>query len=577
MSVVEALERLQANEAKGAIVALLAVWTQTRHARVADAIDRLSERYAPDPAGPEDAALYIAGDDAWQRRFAAADPLELGLLLRSLRPSDRPNERGSGLDALSMRLELLRGRPDPRASYPMLELLQDTSLRYEDPGRLRACIDKAALVLLELRDLRFATAIEQLDELAIEISARALASLISVREELKKVRPIELDSASLEALRRIEDQLWNAPRRDNAPSIRDMLDAVYDDPASDDARAVLADRLQEAGHPFGELIALQLRRAGTKKRASERETMLFVMHRKWRAALEPHQFTQETYRRGFLADAVFGYSAPAAASAHRPETHPRGIGTQREWNTVERLSFWPLADLPPTGLLRSRELRALREVEDVSAGELLAIDLETPLPWTSLSFDRVRTGRNWPSERVNQHLEHFPDVLPKLTSLTLPDTGLPIAHIGRLLDNLRLRSFSMVTSVEHASALVAAAQTAGVQQLGLLGPANLTIDLESKGLTMFFSPPMKGDAGSFALGLLRATAPLSLRTLEVALPPRTRTRGRASTDRTLPQHVEVFKREIDLDPIWRHAADSGMSCKTVPKISTWALSPGALL
>lgn len=84
----------------------------------------------------------------------------------------------------------------------------------------------------------------------------------------------------------------------------ELWEAVYADPADDEARLVLADLLTQRSDPRGELIVLQIQRAqrGGKDRATPRENELLRQFATiWLGSLR-HDVTDVVYRRGFVAE-----------------------------------------------------------------------------------------------------------------------------------------------------------------------------------------------------------------------------------------------------------------------------------
>jgi uncharacterized protein (TIGR02996 family) len=112
-------------------------------------------------------------------------------------------------------------------------------------------------------------------------------------------------------------------RTTTSAATRDALFAsVYDDPASDPPRAVLADALLGDGDPRGELIQLQL---SGKRSAQPRTRALLRAHgATWLDGLED-AIVNPVFRRGFVAEATL---------ARRPDDL-----TLPAWRTIEALHF----------------------------------------------------------------------------------------------------------------------------------------------------------------------------------------------------------------------------------------------
>lgn len=106
-----------------------------------------------------------------------------------------------------------------------------------------------------------------------------------------------------------------------------LLAAVYEDPASDANRMVLADRLLDLGDPRGEMIALQLGRVQSGAPASERERDLITQYGQIWAQPIARCLALYGFRRGFVGTAVV---------ADRAITDP-GLIEHPAWATVEEL------------------------------------------------------------------------------------------------------------------------------------------------------------------------------------------------------------------------------------------------
>ncbi len=114
-------------------------------------------------------------------------------------------------------------------------------------------------------------------------------------------------------------------------SVDGLLAEIYAHPTDDGPRLVLADLLQEAGDPRGELIALQCRGGDPA-----REKALLVVHaRAWMgeigvAVAKGSGRDRPVFRRGFLASAYLTFKNPQEAVR---------IGGDPAWATLDRLVF----------------------------------------------------------------------------------------------------------------------------------------------------------------------------------------------------------------------------------------------
>jgi uncharacterized protein (TIGR02996 family) len=149
-----------------------------------------------------------------------------------------------------------------------------------------------------------------------------------------------------------------------ALSVENLYAAVYADPASDEARQVLADRLVELGDKRGEVIALQM-----KDPKSPRAKKLIKQHRAaWlgQPLAEVWNDYHEAWRRGFPADI---WCEPTEAT----------VGDVR-WNTVETLEMYggggaqEIFSRPVW-----RALRVVRGLRDAGLTALLGLRQRPPL------------------------------------------------------------------------------------------------------------------------------------------------------------------------------------------------------
>lgn len=139
----------------------------------------------------------------------------------------------------------------------------------------------------------------------------------------------------------------DAPLPPRAPIERaralNLLNAIYDDPDSDDVRLVYADYLQECEDPHGQLIALQIARARRSADPSAGERALVQWYGNALAQpLTPHLRAGFELRRGFLG---------ACAVDEQP---PDEILASRAWATVESIEtrHYPVLTNPQLASVR---------------------------------------------------------------------------------------------------------------------------------------------------------------------------------------------------------------------------------
>ncbi len=225
---------------------------------------------------------------------------------------------------------------------------------------------------------------------------------------------------------------------------QNLLNAIYDEPDSDDVRLVYGDFLQEHDDPHGQLIALQIARAqrGGKPSAGERALV------QWYGAaiakpLAPHLRAGYELRRGFLAACAVDEQPPDEILASRAWATVESIETRRyrvlanpQLTAVRRAAIdtaclhrlvrerevqpfetlvgppdeifpdhtglyvgdreaWrALGEIGPLGNLRSLAL-AITRAEPVMAGELLARPLAAQLDHLELHLDGAIATAQW--------------------------------------------------------------------------------------------------------------------------------------------------------------------------------------
>lgn len=180
-----------------------------------------------------------------------------------------------------------------------------------------------------------------------------------------------------------------------------LLDSVWADPDDDGPRLVYADWLMERGHPHGELIALQCRRARGGGLPSAREVEL---ERQLADSLlgKVGEFVDEVrFRRGF---------PHAARVINRMDrlslTHP-------VWNTFGDLDVNRQASFPETTVHVIRFLctRSLRRVRGLTGASLLFLARGAAVP----RLRSIEVGGIYHRERAEPLLEAI------AASAALPD------------------------------------------------------------------------------------------------------------------------------------------------------------
>lgn len=164
--------------------------------------------------------------------------------------------------------------PDPRFATLAVALLQDIQALPGASGKLwRRLVD----VVERHGDPSCVVALTQLTTRG-NVTPGEITRLKNVAKRLGKVTAVP--PAELERLRSLATRPPKRAERSTKPRAEELLQAVYDEPDSDDARLVLADWLSQQGDPRGEFIVLQLERAaGTLTAAgARREGALLRKH-----------------------------------------------------------------------------------------------------------------------------------------------------------------------------------------------------------------------------------------------------------------------------------------------------------
>jgi len=379
----EAAERaLAAGGWSEALVPLLAAFGERRAPELAELIEEVSElarQRLPELAPDKREAMQ----KEWLALEARRRPEDVPRLLRAL---TRTHWRST--DALARARRFARRPPDPRvpallvdqllhppftagSSRPFWQQVLELVERHADPRTadlLRGCMGRLPRVLVRREQRQMRT----------WLLGRAAETLEAVERALTP--PPVLPAAAAERVARCR-VIVEKRRRVGA----ELLEAVLADPGDDGTRAVLADHLQEAGDPRGELIALQLAHAagGGDPASLERERQLIRRHRAeslgpLREVLEPERCVLE---RGFLSQAWLRRGVPA-------EAVQEVVGSPW-WSTV-RAIHGPWSELEP--LVRHPVMRGLQHLsttnEVFGARRLAITSLTVPGPDFDLTSSR---------------------------------------------------------------------------------------------------------------------------------------------------------------------------------------------
>jgi uncharacterized protein (TIGR02996 family) len=241
-----ALVALESDDCRAGLTSLLEAWRVVRHPRIADLIDHVSGELVA--GAPKITGKTIAArSEAWHAIEQQGDLLDVGRLVAMPWP-------GSWQNALPI-LQALVARPDdPRIALALARAALETRYESRAAERFITCCSR----LTELRDLRCcgcssaaprtSTTRPGGSRRSSPMAAGAVADLEDARGTRDSVSPSDRDGAG------------PGDRRAGVPA------AIAADPDNPGVRAVYGDWLVERGDPRGELLALQLARAGARAR-----------------------------------------------------------------------------------------------------------------------------------------------------------------------------------------------------------------------------------------------------------------------------------------------------------------------
>ncbi|MCA9666070.1 MAG: TIGR02996 domain-containing protein [Myxococcales bacterium] len=332
-------------------VALLAqlveLWAATRSPRVAALVELVDERLrvrgalAPQIAhAPKRSRARDAAQKAWIACAEKKRPEDLRELLSTL-------EQATAKHALA-RLEHLSAHDDPRVAGHLVDLL------YSAPWRAKPAKPIYTLALQLIVKRRDARQLPRLEALRFVervptsvgqwVQRRIDETLDALREGLEQSppRPLAAKQAALCAALEAElapeiraHERRQQQRRSFEARAAELLAAIYADPRDDQPRQVYADLLSSEGDPRGELIALQLARAGDRGNRSDeaqrtREVELLYAHgERWTEGLATVA-RQWIFERGFLCDMQVGGNLDALPA----------LAGHRGWGTVQRIDIF---------------------------------------------------------------------------------------------------------------------------------------------------------------------------------------------------------------------------------------------
>lgn len=277
----------------GRLARLLDGWATSRAPAVAEALERAGGSVGrPAIQGRSKAELEVA----WHAVAAARDPADVHRLLGAPWP-------GPWKTALERVEALARFPDDPRVALALV----DTASRYPSIGSSPLHQALAALVG-RICDPRCADGLDRLAMAREEDETVYAQAAAGCRSVVPGAVPAAL-AADIAATER--DQ----------PDLAALWDAVYADPDDAAARLVLADALQSAGDPRGELIALQEAEANGTAPSAVRKRIRALLDAHidaWTGPIPGVRRASRVFRRGLLTQLEIRGADALAATAEEP-------------------------------------------------------------------------------------------------------------------------------------------------------------------------------------------------------------------------------------------------------------------
>jgi uncharacterized protein (TIGR02996 family) len=522
-----AAQSLLQGDEEAALELLVGCWGDWRAAELAEVIEQLTERLSskvPPVSGVGSLSERQAGLAAAAQRRSAMLPRLFAAL---------PN--GYGRNAPEWLAALSKWPPSPVIASQLARWLEHPPFRTKARGR---CFPPMLEVLEVQRDPRTLPVLRRLaaKERRLDTigklglgSWKVLQGLVQRAAEWAPApTPTALEQALIDRLR---ERLIPPKAPPPSVTLEALYAAVYEQPDDDTARLILADVLQEAGDPRGELIALQLGRAAAGGKPSKRERQLLgAWLPDWLGPLEPALMKAGiVFERGFLA-----------ACAYNGVPLPQ-LSSWPQWTTVTHLdvahsTVWAQGT---AGLLLSPGLKSLRHLAGVGNPLDVRAIAETTraLDWESLSL------KLWSLEADGRRLlANAP--LPSLTRLGLlgvspaPLTGLDEGALARIFEGPLGRTLHHVALAMRPPLFGMLIDFAGTQRLTSLAlhptsrTLGLSFDVATRSVVIHFDPAdddsmeaivsamksvRRGTVDRVLLNLKRSAADVSLRDLKKAI------------------------------------------------------------
>ncbi|WP_163994749.1 TIGR02996 domain-containing protein [Pyxidicoccus caerfyrddinensis] len=327
------------------LAGLLDAWRAAPHRELADRVVSVGAKVS--------GGQPLSG--AWEAVASKPDAAVLSALLDTLLDKGSVKARP--------RLEALEGWPmDPRIDRWVAD-------RYADPPftstGARPFWTRLAPLARRILDARAAESLVKARagyDLAVAHEEFLAAHLDRISPQLDAVKDTALSADTRKMLTVIDAALRTeaeAAKPARSADSATLLAQVLAKPEDDEARAVLADVLLEAGHPRGELIALQLeaaRRPLTPAEVKRERQLIKTARKELLGPLDGVLKPDCTFSRGFLSHAALkqGNSRALESAIEKTAGHPL-------WATVEHLEGEGDYDITTHEVMRS--LRSLAHTD----------------------------------------------------------------------------------------------------------------------------------------------------------------------------------------------------------------------
>jgi len=373
-------------------------WRECRARVIADAIDALSD----DATGFERPKTRTNKDfqNAWMEVLQSEDPRGVPWLAEFLAkrlPRDEPDP------TFIARLQAMRAHPDPRFAAALVALIE------EGRDLINWCFEHVSKTLTIVGDQRTREALEAIEALSEDgkgVWADVLAELPTTKSVSAK------DGARWKAMARRDDG------SDGSIDLEALTAAVLDHPDDHDARAVLADALQDAGDPRGEFIALQrleLDGRGTEQSTRRADELLSEHKKAWLGAIHPIVY-RGRFRGGFLDELELEVARRASKGAWEKHARDPSLATVRK--LVDGKAPDPITVL----FLTSPAMRSLSSV--TIASNPIADALDTSLPPSIRQVRCAGWTRGDYGKKFEARVLPLLGAMPRLTSVAISDSVL---------------------------------------------------------------------------------------------------------------------------------------------------------